>query len=107
MMTNMKTVLCTDESRVLPNDTDGLTKGWVFNDDNYTVGIWRQKSGLVIIISGRMIGNELTSLFREPEELNCPLTCIAHLWRIQLSHSLGNLLLAQTKKVILCDHVHA
>ena len=73
----MKTVLCTDESRVLPNDTDGLTKGWVFNDDNYTVGIWRKKSGLVIIISGRMIGNELTSLFREPEELNCPLTCIA------------------------------
>ena len=76
-MTNMKTVLFTDESRASPNDTDGLTKGWVFNDDNYTMGIRRQQSGLVIIIWGGMIENELTSLFREREELNCPLTCIA------------------------------
>ena len=87
MMANMKTVLFTDELRASPNDTDGLTKGWVFNDDNYTMGIRRQQSGLVIIIWGGMIGNELTSLFREPEELNCPLTCIARSWRIQLSHS--------------------
>ena len=75
MMTNMKTVLFTDESRASPNDTDGLIKGWVFNNDNYTMGIRRQQSGLVIW--GGMIGNELISLFREPEELNCPLTRIA------------------------------
>ena len=77
MMTNMKTVLFTDESRALPNDTDGLTEGWVFTDDIYTMGIRRQQSGLVTIIWSRIIENELTSLFREPEELNCPLTCIA------------------------------
>ena len=77
MMTNMKTVLFTDESRASSNDTDGLIKGWVFNDDNYTMGIRRQQSGLVIIIWGGMIENELTSLFREPEELNCPLTRVA------------------------------
>ena len=77
MMTNMKTVLFTDESRASPNDTDGLTKGWVFNDDNYTVRIRRQQSDLVIIIWGGMIGNELTNLFREPEQLNCPLTRIS------------------------------
>ena len=72
MMTNMKTVLFTDESRSSPNDSNGLTKGWVFNDDNYTMGVRR----LVTVIWGRMIGNELTTLFREPEELNCPLTSI-------------------------------
>ena len=77
MMTNMKTVLFTDEARASPNDTDGLTEGWVFNNYNYTMGIRRQQSGLVITIWGGMIGNELTSLFREPEKLNCPLTCIA------------------------------
>ena len=65
MMTNMKTFLFTDESRASPNDTDSY-KGWVFNDDNYTMGIRRQQSGLVIIIWGGVIGNELTSLFREP-----------------------------------------
>ena len=75
MMTNMKTVLFTDESRASPNDTDGLTKGWVFNDYNYTMGIRRQQSGLVIIIWGGMIGNELTSLFREPEELSADTYC--------------------------------
>ena len=37
MMTNMKTVLFIDESRASPNDTDGLTKGWVFNADNYAM----------------------------------------------------------------------
>ena len=69
MMANMKTVLFTDESRASPNDTDGLTKGWVFNDDNHTMGIRRQQGGLVITIWGGMIENEFTSLFREPEEL--------------------------------------
>ena len=73
----MKTVLFTDEWRASPNDTDGLTTGWVFRDDNYTMRIRRQQSGLVIIIWGGMIGNELTSLFREPEQLNCPLTRIS------------------------------
>ena len=77
MMTNMKTVLFTDESRASPNDTDGLTIGWAFNGDNYAMGIRRQQSGSVVMIWGGMIGNELTSLFRVPEELNCPLTCIA------------------------------
>ena len=76
MMTNMKTVLFTDESRASPNDTDGLTKGWVFNDYNDTMGIRRQQGGLVIIIWGGMIENEFTSLFREPEEL-IPLICMA------------------------------
>ena len=55
MMTNMKTVLFIDESRASPNDTDGLIKGWVFDDDNYSVGIRRQQSGLVIIIWGGII----------------------------------------------------
>ena len=41
------------------------------------IGIRRQQNGLVVIIWGGMIGNELTSLIREPEELNCPLTFIA------------------------------
>ena len=50
MMTNMKTVPFTDESRASPNDTDGLTEGWVFTDDIYTMGIRRQQSGLVTII---------------------------------------------------------
>ena len=75
MMTNMKTVLFTDESRASPND--GLTKGWVFNGD---IMLWEysvNKSGSMIMIWGEMIGNELTGLFRVPEELNCPLTCIA------------------------------
>ena len=55
MMTNMKTVLFTDESRASPNDTDGLIKGWVLDDDNYSMGIRRQQSGLVIIIWGGII----------------------------------------------------
>ena len=79
MMTNMKIVLFTDESRASPNDTNGLTKEWVFNSDNYTMGIRRQQSGSVVMIWDRMIGNELTSLFHIFEELNCPLTCIAPL----------------------------
>ena len=77
MMTNMKTVLFIDESRATPNDPDGLTKEWVFNGDDYAMGIRRQKIGSMIMIWGGMIGNELTSLFQVPEEQNCPLTCIA------------------------------
>ena len=76
MMTNMKTVLFTDESRASPNNTDDLTKGWVFNGDNYAIGIRRQQSGSVVMTWGGMIGNELISPFRVPEELNYPLTYI-------------------------------
>ena len=75
-MTNMKTVFFTDESKASPNDTDGLTKGWIFIGDNYAMGIRCQQSGSVVMTWRGMIGNELTSLFRVPEELNCPLTCI-------------------------------
>ena len=64
-------------AKVKTNDTDGLTKGWVFNDENYAMGKWRQQSGSVVMIWGGMIGNEHTSLFRVPKELNCPLACIA------------------------------
>ena len=56
----MKTVLFTDESRASPNDTGGLTIGWVFNGDNYAMGIRRQQSCSVVMIWGGMIGNELT-----------------------------------------------
>ena len=66
MMTNIKTVLFTDESRASLNDTDILIKGWVFNGDNYAIEIRRQQSGSVVMIWGGMIGNELTSLFRVP-----------------------------------------
>ena len=62
MMTNMKTVLFTDESRTLPNDSAGLTKGWVFNGDNCAVGIRRQQSGSVVMIWGGMIANEATAI---------------------------------------------
>ena len=77
MMTNMKTVLFIDESRTAPSDTDVSTEGWVSNGDNYAMGIRRQQGGSVLMIWGKMIGNELTILFRAPEELNCPMTCIA------------------------------
>ena len=77
MMTNMKTVLFIDESRASPNDTDVSTEGWVFNGDYYAMRIRRQHTGSAVMIWGKMIGNELTSLFRVPEELNCPMTCIA------------------------------
>ena len=80
MTTNIKTVLFIEESRASPNDTDGLSNGWVFNGDNYAMGIRHQQSGSVVIIwggVGGLIGNKLTSLFRVPEELNYPLTCIA------------------------------
>ena len=43
-MTNMKTVLFTNESRAWPNSLDDLTKGWVFNHDNCAVGKPRQQS---------------------------------------------------------------
>ena len=55
MMTNMKAVLLTDKSRASPNVPDGLTKGWIFNGDNCSVGIRRQQSNSVVRIWGRMI----------------------------------------------------
>ena len=72
MMTNMKAVLLTEESRALPNDPDGFTKEWIFNGDNCSVGIPRQQSDSVVMIWGGMIRNELTDLFRVPEELKLP-----------------------------------
>ena len=36
-------------------------------DDNYTMGIPRQQSGLVIKIWAEMIGNELNSIFRRQQ----------------------------------------
>ena len=55
MMTNMKTVLFTDESRSLPNDLGGLAKGWLFNGDSCAMGIRHQQSGSVVIICGGMV----------------------------------------------------
>ena len=55
MMTNIKAVPLTDESRALPNDPDGLTKGWIFNGDNCSVGILRQQGDSVVTIWGVMI----------------------------------------------------
>ena len=55
-----KTVFFIDESRASPNDTDGLTKRWVFNGDNYAMGIRHQESGSMVMIWSGMIGNELT-----------------------------------------------
>ena len=57
MMTNVKSVLFTEESSASPNDTNDLTKGRVFNGDNYAMEIWRQHSGSVVMIWGGMIGN--------------------------------------------------
>ena len=68
-MTNMKTVLFTDESRASPNDPDGLTKGWAFNGDNWSMEIRRQQSCSVVVIWGGMIGSKLAGLIRVPEEL--------------------------------------
>ena len=67
----MKAVFLTDESRALPNDPEGLTKGRIFNgtSDNCSVGTPRQQSHSVVMIWGGMIQNELTDLFRVPEEL--------------------------------------
>ena len=69
MMTNMKTVLFTDESRASPYDSDGFTEGLVSDDNNCAMGMRRQQSGLVAMIWCGMIANEVTGLFRVPEEL--------------------------------------
>ena len=57
MMTNMKAVLVNDESRALPNDPDGFTKGWISNGYNCSVGIPHQQSDSVVMIWGGMIRN--------------------------------------------------
>ena len=72
MMTNMKSVLFTDDLRASPNNSDGLSKGRVFNGDDCAVGILCQQIGSVLVIWGRMIRN----------------ACIARAWRNQSSHSL-------------------
>ena len=69
-MTNMKTVLFTDESKASPNNPDGLNEEWVFNGDNCAMGIRRQQSGSVVVIWGGIIANEVTAgFFPVPEEL--------------------------------------
>ena len=69
MVTNMKTVPFTEELRASPNYPDGLTKGWVFNSDNWAMRIRRQQSSSVVMIWGRIIENKLIGPFRVPEEL--------------------------------------
>ena len=70
MMTDMKTVLCTEESRASPSDPDGLTEGCVLNGGNCAAGIPRQQSGPVVMIWTGMIRNKLTDgLFRVREQL--------------------------------------
>ena len=54
MMTNMKTVLFTDDSIASPSGPDGLTKAYVFNGDNCP--LWEY--GVNMVWSG-VIGNEL------------------------------------------------
>ena len=65
----MMTFLLTDESRALPDNSNGLTKGWVLNDDNCAMGTRRRQGGSVVMIWGEMIRNEVTGLFRVSEEL--------------------------------------
>ena len=72
MMPNMKDVLLTDESRGLPNDPDGLTKGLILHGDNCSVGIPHQQSDSVGRIWGKMIRYELTDLFPLPDKLKLP-----------------------------------
>ena len=67
-MTNLKTVLIPDESRESPNVPDGLFKGGVFNGDNCAMGIRYQQSGSLLVIWGRMIGNDVTGVCHVPAE---------------------------------------
>ena len=100
----MKAVLLTDESRALPNDPDGLTKAWIFNGDNCSVGIPRQQSDSMVRIWGGMIRNEL---FRVPVELKLPVDVYCSFLKKSIKAWHGNLLLAQLKKIIFSrDHLH-
>ena len=102
----MKAVLLSDESKALPNDPDDSTKGWIFNGDNCSVGIARQHSNSVVGIWGGMIRNELTYLFRVPEELKLPADVYCSFLKISIEAWHGNLL-AQLKKIIFSrDHLH-
>ena len=103
----MKAVLLTDESRALPNNPDGLTKGWIFNCDNCSVGIPRQQSDSVVKIWGEMIRNEVTDLFPVPDELKlaADVYCLFVKKSIEAWH--GCLLLPQLKQIIFSrDHLH-
>ena len=103
----MKAVLLTDESRALRDDPDGLTKGLIFNGDNCSEGIPRQQSDTVVRIWGEMIRNELTDLFRVPDELKLPADVYCSFVKKSIEAWHGNLLLAQLKKIIfLRDHLH-
>ena len=103
----MKAVLLTDESRALPNDPDGLTKGWIFDGDNCSVGIACLQSNSSVGISGGMIRNELSDLFYVPEEMKLPADVYSAFLKKSIEAWHGNLLLAQLKKIIfLRDHLH-
>ena len=103
----MKAVLLTDESRALPNDPDCLTKGWIFNGDNCSLGIPRQQSDSVVTIWRKIIRNELTDLFPVPDELKLPADVYCSFVKKSIEAWHGNLLLAQLKKIIfLRDHLH-
>ena len=97
----MKTVLFTNGSRVSPNDPDGLTKGKVLNGNNFGVGIPRQQSGSVTMIWGGMIRNEVTCLFRVPEELKLPADMYCSTLKKSIEPWISNLLLQQMKDVII------
>ena len=102
----MKAVLLADESRALPNGTNGLTKGWIFNGDNCSVGIPRQQSDSVVRIWGEMIRNELNDLFPVPDELKLPADVYCSFLKKSIEAWHGNLLLAQLKKIIFSrDHL--
>ena len=103
----MKAVFLADKSRASPNLPDGLTKGWIFNGDNCSVGIPRQESNSVVRIWGGMISIELTDLFRVPEELKLPADVYCSFLKKSIEAWHGNLPLAQLKKIIFPrDHLH-
>ena len=100
-------VILTEESRALPNDPDGLTKGWIFDGDNCSVGIPRQQNDSVIRICREIIPNEPTDLFAVPDELKLPADVYCSFVKKSIEAWHGNLLLAHLKKIIFSrDHLH-
>ena len=102
----MKTVLSRECHQMIL--MHGLTKGWVFNSDNCAMVIRRQQSGSLVKIWGGMIANEVTGLFRVPEELKLSTSMYCPFLKKSIEPLLGNLLLA-LKKIIFSwrDYLHA
>ena len=62
---------------------------------------------LMVRIWGGMIRNELTDLFRVPEELKLPSDVYCSFRKKSVEALNGNLLLAQLKKIVFSrDHLH-